>query len=186
MLWHPPVAEGAATLAKGSATGGAWVIGVEHTVSDMPPVRLTPPTAMMQSVDTLVAPWDDTAVVDTEFDITLQPVRLTLELPENVTAPDTDGSSARTQALEAFWNRVTERVFSTSGVLMKIEEKKRGTFSEISTSMAWLVWCVPDCGGLLTVIEPWAGSNPLAWAAVRASWVKLAWLPPARSSTAAA
>src|SRR5689334_18988437 len=101
---------------------------------------------MMQSVDSVDEPWDTTALDDTELAIRLQPVKLTLAAPEIRIALEARLLSARTQALEAFCTMVTARVCSIRGVLMKSELKKRGTFCPISTSIAWLVWCVPEVG----------------------------------------
>ena len=103
-----------------------------------PFVSTAPPADITQSVVTIVEPWAVTPSLAIEFDITLQPVRVRLELPENSIALDADLSSASMQALASVLKLAIALALVAIGDETKIWLKKRfsvrvsSTFTEVT------------------------------------------------------
>src|SRR5436190_22636869 len=89
-------------------------MGAGQTVVWAPEVKLTSPTAMMQSVVNLAEPCTRTESDVSESDMTVQPTSLRSALPEKSAAADWVLLRARMQALAAVCMYATALTLSTT------------------------------------------------------------------------
>jgi hypothetical protein len=121
---------------NGSATGGRPVIGAAQVVRVAPVFRSVPPAVMMHGVRSFAAPSTYTESAAVELAITLQPSKVTVELPPKSAARAAVASSASTQALPAVPKVETERARISTGPVLNRPEKKRGAERVTNASTA--------------------------------------------------